>query len=174
MAKKAKKAPKKVAKAKTKAKAGKAKASAKKATGKAAKKTTAKASKKTTAKATKAVVMKPKAEKRLVGPAKTNFDAVNRVRSKGQILNAISGSTGLSKREVGDVITTLTDLVGHDLSATGIFTLPGVVKMQVRKKPATKARKGVNPFTGQEIMIKAKPATNVVRARPLKQLKDKV
>jgi nucleoid DNA-binding protein len=176
-AKKAKKAPKKAApkaKAKAKAKGGKAKATAKKATSKAAKKTTAKAATKKAARTTTMTKAAPKAEKHVIGPAKTNFESVNRVRSKGQILNAIAGSTGLSKREVGDVMNTLTDLVGHDLAAAGIFTLPGVVKMQVRKKPATKARKGINPFTGQEIMIKAKPATNVVRARPLKALKDQL
>ena len=171
MAKKSKKPAKKVAKAKTKAK-GKAtkKAAAKKP---AAKKATAKVAKKTAA---KIIAKKIKTvEKRVIGPARINFDNVNRVRSKGQTVTAISTSTGLSKREVNELLDSLQALIGHDLSNnTGVFTLPGLMKMVIRKKPVTKARKGVNPFTGEEMTFKAKPASNVVRARPLKQLKDQL
>mgnify|MGYP000544289688 CR=1 FL=1 len=56
--------------------------------------------------------------------------------------------------------------------AAGTFTLPGLCKVKVRRKKATKARKGINPFTGEETMFKAKPARNVVKIRPLKNLKD--
>jgi nucleoid DNA-binding protein len=172
MAKKSKKPAKKVAKAKTKAK-GKAtkKAAAKKPV---AKKATAKVAKKSAAKTIVAKAVKT-VEKRSIGPARVNFDNVNRVRSKGQTVTAISTSTGLSKREVNELLDSLQALVGHDLSTTiGVFTLPGLMKMIIRKKPATKARKGVNPFTGEEMTFKAKPASNVVRARPLKQLKDQL
>ena len=55
-----------------------------------------------------------------------------------------------------------------------VFTIPGLVKLTVRKKPAVKARKGVNPFTGEEMMFKAKPASKVVKAVPLKAVKDMV
>jgi nucleoid DNA-binding protein len=58
--------------------------------------------------------------------------------------------------------------------AAGQFTFPGLLKIEVRHKPATKAHKGVNPFTGEETMFKAKPARNVVKIRPLKRLKDMV
>jgi nucleoid DNA-binding protein len=58
--------------------------------------------------------------------------------------------------------------------ATGQFTLPGLMKIEVKRKPATKARKGINPFTGEETMFKAKPARNVVKVRPLKKMKDMV
>jgi nucleoid DNA-binding protein len=52
--------------------------------------------------------------------------------------------------------------------------VPGLMKLVVQRKPATKARKGINPFTGEETMFKAKPARNVVKIRPLKNLKDMV
>ena len=56
--------------------------------------------------------------------------------------------------------------------AAGEFTVPGLMKCMVKRKPATKARKGINPFTGEEIMFKAKPARNIVKIRPLKKLKE--
>ena len=150
-----------------KAKATKAKATKGKTT-KKAKATKAKATA-TTATTAKAVA------KRAIGPALVNFDNVNKTRSKGQIVGAISQSTGLTKYEVVTILETLSALVGNDLSGNvGQFALPGLIKMMVRKKPATKARKGLNPFTGEEMMFKAKPASNVVKARPLKALKDRV
>jgi hypothetical protein len=48
------------------------------------------------------------------------------------------------------------------------------MKLVVQRKPATKARRGINPFTGEETIFKAKPARNVVKIRPLKNLKDMV
>jgi hypothetical protein len=59
-------------------------------------------------------------------------------------------------------------------NAPGLFSIPGLLKMRVVKKPARKARKGVNPFTGEEMMFKAKPATKVVKVSALKGLKDMV
>ena len=55
-----------------------------------------------------------------------------------------------------------------------MFTVPGLLKLRVVKKPARKARKGTNPFTGEEMMFKAKPATKVVKVSALKGLKDMV
>jgi hypothetical protein len=57
-------------------------------------------------------------------------------------------------------------------NGAGIFTLPGLLKMKVVRKPATKARKGINPFTGEETVFKAKPARNVVKIQPLKAVKE--
>jgi nucleoid DNA-binding protein len=59
-------------------------------------------------------------------------------------------------------------------SGVGAYTVPGLMKLNVKRKPATRARKGINPFTGEETMFKAKPARNVVKIRPLKNLKDMV
>src|SRR5438270_712602 len=56
----------------------------------------------------------------------------------------------------------------------GVFTVPGLLKLKRISKPATKARKGINPFTKQEMTFKAKPARNVVKALPLKSLKEMV
>lgn len=108
-------------------------------------------------------------------PSNAAFDKVDRTRTKSQILAAIADRVGVSKKDVNGVFEALSDLIGHDLKkGPGSFTVPGLMKVVVVRKPATKARKGVNPFTGEEMMFKAKPARNTVRVRPLKGLKEKV
>ena len=99
-----------------------------------------------------------------------------RAASKAEIINGLSEKTGLGKKQVGGVLAALSDLVARELGkkGPGMFTVPGLLKLRLVKKAATKARKGINPFTKQETMIKAKPARNVVRARPLKALNDLV
>jgi nucleoid DNA-binding protein len=96
--------------------------------------------------------------------------------NKSQLAASLAESTGLSKAQVNSVIAALGDVAQQELGkkGPGIFTLPGMVKLSVTKKPATKAREGVNPFTGEKIMIAAKPARNAVKARVLKVLKDSV
>ena len=96
--------------------------------------------------------------------------------TKTEIQTQIAESTGLSKKEVASVFTSLAEVIGKNLSKRGpkVFTLPGLVKFKVIHKKATKARKGINPFTGEETIFKAKPARNVVKAQPLKALKDMV
>ncbi len=68
----------------------------------------------------------------------------------------------------------LNGVIKKSLRSHGLFTLPGLAKLKVVKKPATKAREGVNPFTGEKMMFKAKPASKKVRAMPLKNLKNMV
>lgn len=103
------------------------------------------------------------------------FDKVKKTRTKSQILQALADNTGLTKKEVSVFFDSLNALIGHDLKkGPGQFTLPGMLKLRVVRKKAVPARKGTNPFTGEETMFKAKPAHNVVRARPLKALKDAV
>ncbi|MCA9229261.1 MAG: HU family DNA-binding protein [Planctomycetales bacterium] len=96
--------------------------------------------------------------------------------SKSEILASLSESTGLSKKEVASVFDGLSGLIGKNLSkrGPGVFTIPGLSKFKVVRKPATKARKGINPFTKEETIFKAKPARNVVKILPLKALKDMV
>jgi nucleoid DNA-binding protein len=96
--------------------------------------------------------------------------------TKSQVIGAIAEQTELTKKDVSAVFDELQTLIAKNLkkSGPGAFTIPGIAKVVVQRKPATKARKGVNPFTGEEIMIKAKPARNVVKLRPLKALKDMV
>ena len=96
-------------------------------------------------------------------------------RTKSQIFADISNDTGLSKKEVASVFDSMTNLIKRDLKkGPGIFTVPGLMKIQRIQKPKRPARKGINPFTGQETMFKAKPAHNVVKVRPLKNLKSMV
>ena len=72
------------------------------------------------------------------------------------------------------MLQTLNNVIRKSLRSNGVVTVPGLLKLKVVKKPATKARKGVNPFTGEEMMFKAKPASKKVRALPLKSLKAMV
>ena len=94
--------------------------------------------------------------------------------TKSQIIAQISDTTGLTKKDVNGVFDELTDIMEGHLKKRGAgqFTLPGLFKAVTHKKPATKARKGINPFTGQETTFAAKPARTVVKVRPLKKLKD--
>lgn len=94
---------------------------------------------------------------------------------KSQVIGGIAEKTGLARKQVSSVCEALGELIKRELKkGPGVFTVPGLMKLTLVKKPATKARPGRNPFTGEEIMIKAKPARNVVRIRPLKQLKEMV
>lgn len=97
--------------------------------------------------------------------------------TKSQLFGDLAERTGLQKKQVSQVFDELQDIIGKNLSgrnAPGQFTLPGLAKMTVKKKPATKQRKGRNPFTGEEITIAAKPASKTVKVRPLKNLKELV
>jgi nucleoid DNA-binding protein len=94
--------------------------------------------------------------------------------SKSQLIEKIATATELSKRDVKNVMDNLVDVGHKELKKNGLFLVPGFAKFVVVKKPATKARKGTNPFTGEEMMFKAKPARKIVRARPVKAAKDAV
>lgn len=100
--------------------------------------------------------------------------AIKERYTKTQIVGEIAENTELTKKEVQAVLDELSDLMERHLKkrACGEFLLPGLMKIQSVKKPARKARPGVNPFTGEEIMIAAKPASTAVKVRPLKKLKD--
>ena len=93
-------------------------------------------------------------------------------QTKSGVLNAVASATGLPRQHVGKVIGALAALAAMELTRRGMFTLPGMAKMKVVKKAATKARHGINPFTKQPMMFKAKPARKLVKMRPLKALKD--
>ena len=96
--------------------------------------------------------------------------------TKTEILAALAEDTGLSRKEVASVIGGLGTLIGKNLGkrGPGVFNIPGLMKVKVVRKPATKARKGINPFTKEPTVFKAKPARNVVKILPLKGLKDMV
>ncbi len=100
--------------------------------------------------------------------------AVREPFTKAQLFTQISEDTGLSKKEVAAVFDSLKDQMHRHLKsrAAGVFTLPGLAKFTVQKKAATKARKGINPFTGEPTTFAAKPARRLVKVRVLKALKD--
>ena len=119
----------------------------------------------------KAPVKKAPAKK--AAPA-TSVKAIKERYSKTQILNEIAESTELSRKDVGAVLDSLTDIIeGHiKKRACGEFVMPGLFKVVTVKKPARKARKGINPFNGEETVFAAKPASIAVKIRPLKKLKE--
>jgi len=94
--------------------------------------------------------------------------------TKTQIVNQIAEENELSKSEVNGVLESLTEIIQLHINkrSVGEFVLPGLLKIQTVKKPARKARKGINPFTKEEMMFKAKPASISVKVRALKKLKE--
>ena len=110
------------------------------------------------------------------GRGKTN--PAKKPMTKSELLNAISDQTDLKRREVSGVLDSLSAQISKSLGrrGAGSFTLPGLIKIEKKKVPARKARRGVpNPFRPGELMdIAAKPATTKVKVRALKNLKDMV
>ena len=94
--------------------------------------------------------------------------------TKSEVLTQISKDTTLSRKQVASVFDSLGGVIKKSLRGNGLFTMPGLMKLKVVKKPATKAREGINPFTGEKMTFKAKPASKKVRVLPLKSLKAMV
>jgi DNA-binding protein HU-beta len=94
--------------------------------------------------------------------------------SKGQLIDTISENTQISKKDVKAVIDELVTVGYKELNDEGVFVVPGFAKLSVVKKPATEARKGINPFTKEPMDFAAKPASKTVKAAPLKVAKDAV
>jgi nucleoid DNA-binding protein len=102
--------------------------------------------------------------------------ATVKAATKGEVYTKIAAKTGLTKKQVSTVFDALTEMIGNELGkkGPGIFQVPGLLKLKVIRKPATKAKTGINPFTKEPMQYKAKPARNVVKALPLKSLKEMV
>jgi DNA-binding protein HU-beta len=94
--------------------------------------------------------------------------------SKSELVTIIAEqhSGGLTRKDVKSVIEALATVGYKELKKTGVFVLPGFAKFVVIKKPATKARKGINPFTKEPTIFKARPARKIIKARPVKAVKD--
>jgi nucleoid DNA-binding protein len=107
---------------------------------------------------------------------KSTATTVKKPPTKTEILSQIAQETGLGRKEVSAVFDSLSSIIARNLKprGAGVFNMPGLLKIKVVKKPPTKARKGINPFTGEETVFKAKPARKVVKVMPLKGLKDMV
>lgn len=106
-------------------------------------------------------------------PAK-KLTALQTKYTKTEILNEMAADTGLTRKQVGDVLESLAGVIERHIKkrAVGEFTLPGLMKIRTVKKPAKRARKGINPFTGEETVFKARPASTSVKILALKRLKD--
>jgi DNA-binding protein HU-beta len=98
-----------------------------------------------------------------------------KLMTKSQLIEKLSAEhSELKKRDVKGILETLTTIGYKELKKTGAFLVPGFARFVVIKKPATKARKGINPFTKEPTIFKAKPARKIVKARPVKAAKDAV
>jgi nucleoid DNA-binding protein len=94
--------------------------------------------------------------------------------TKSQVVSELSDITELDKKSINKVFDGLTEIIKKQLGSRGPgeFVIPGLLKLKAVKKPATKDRPGINPFTKQPIIIKGKPASKKIRASALKALKD--
>jgi nucleoid DNA-binding protein len=94
--------------------------------------------------------------------------------TKGEFVEAIATQSGLDKKQVNAVLDALNEVVYKELKAENEVVLPGLVKLTAVTKAAVPEREGINPFTKEKTMFKAKPARKVIKPRPLKALKDAV
>ncbi len=128
------------------------------------------------AKATASKAAKPaaKAVKKDAAPLAKPLKAVTERFTKTELLARLTDATGLTRKDVSAVLAELEAIIEAHINkkAVGEFVLPGLMKITTVKKPAVKARKGINPFNGEETMFKAKPASVAVKVRPLKKLKE--
>ena len=104
------------------------------------------------------------------------FFFMSKALTKSGVVKSIADSTGKSSKEVVAFLDALNGLIKEQLGkkGPGVFQVPGLLKLTLVKKPATKARKGINPFTKEEVTFKAKPASNVIKAKALKAFKESI
>ncbi len=132
--------------------------------------------KKTVRRTTKKTAKRSTARKAPVAAPKMKMTAAAKPRTKAEIMGLLADHAGVSKKEVAAVFDGITQIMEKDLAkrGPGAVNLGGLMKVTVQRKPATKARKGINPFTKEPTIFKAKPARNVVKVRPMKAMKDLV
>jgi nucleoid DNA-binding protein len=132
------------------------------------------ARKKATAKSTGNSKKKTAKKTLAASTKKTTVVTVKDPLTKGGIIKAMTDLTTLSKRDVVATLEALTKVIELHIKSRGPgkFVMPGLLKINVVKKPAKPARKGINPFTGEEVMFKAKPAHKVIKIKALKKLKE--
>ena len=126
--------------------------------------------------AKKAPTKKPATKVAKASAPARKIPAVKKPMTKTEILNELAQNTELTKKQVSSVFDELAILIERHIKkrAPGKFVFPGLMKIEIKKKPATKARKGINPFTREETMFKAKPAYRAVKIKPLKKIKEMV
>jgi len=115
-----------------------------------------------------------KAATKMAAPKK--LPSISKPLTKGQLVTTMAGAIGSPRKQASELVDCLGRLIGEHVKpkGPGIFTLPGILKIKVVKKPARPAREGINPFTGEKMMFKATPARRVVKIRALKKLKEMV
>lgn len=120
--------------------------------------------------------MRKKTKTTKAAPAPARQPAIKEPYTKSEILATLAEETGLTKRDVSNVLEGLASLIERHIKSRGAgeFKLPGLLKIRTVTKKATKARKGINPFTGEEMMFKAKPARTTVKVSALRKLKSMV
>ena len=94
--------------------------------------------------------------------------------TKSEFIASVAQKSGMEKKQAVAVLNAVNDIVVEQLKAAGEVTLPGLLKMRVRMRPATPERQGLHPITKQPTTFKAKPERRVVKASPVKALKDAV
>jgi len=94
--------------------------------------------------------------------------------SKTELIEAVASQSGLEKKQVSAVLDSLNDVIYKELKAENEVMIPGLLKLTAVTKPAVPEHEGINPFTKEKTMFKAKPARKVIKPRPLKALKDAV
>ena len=104
------------------------------------------------------------------------MEGTQKSMTKTEIVAALAETSQLTKQQVTGLLDGLADLIGKNLgdNGPGVFTIPGLMKLTVVHKPATEEREGVNPFTKEPTIFKAKPASKKVKIQPLKGLKELV
>ena len=109
-------------------------------------------------------------------PKPSKITAASKPRSQGEVFRTCAEHAGIQRSQVASVFQTMSAMIKADLSkgGSGVFKVPGLMRITVKRKPATPARQGINPFTKEPTTFKAKPARNVVRVRPLAGLKSMV
>ena len=123
----------------------------------------------------KKVVKKVSQKTKVCKPMTVGSLKVSKPFNKSKIATAIADMTCVSKKDVNCILDALFEVIAAHLkkrSGPGEFTLPNVAKFRLINKPATRAREGINPFTGEKMMFAAKPARNIVKIKALKKIKD--
>lgn len=130
--------------------------------------------KKTSARSKRKTVGKKTVNTKATTVFKKVMPSVKDPLTKGGIVKAIVGLTGITKKQAGEILEALGTTIRLHVKANGPgkFVLPGLLKIVVVKKPARPARQGINPFTGEMTTFKAKPAHKVVKIKALRKLKD--
>merc|ERR1719379_1733418 len=87
---------------------------------------------------------------------------------------AVAETAGLKPKDVKAAVEGLLGVAAAELKKNGSFKIAGCVNLKLKNKPATPARKGVNPFTKEPCVFKAKPASKTVRGLPMKKFKEMI